>query len=85
MVVNYIAIGMIIAPQLKNLSAVGVILVIIGVLVFIVGHIGNTVLGLVGGGLQSLRLQYVEFFTKFYKGGGVKYNPFGVIRKFSED
>jgi len=85
MVVNYIAIGMIIAPQLKNLSAVGVILVIIGVLVFIVGHIGNTVLGLVGGGLQSLRLQYVEFFTKFYKGGGIKYVPFGMKRRFTED
>jgi len=62
-----------------------VVLIIVGVLVFIVGHLGNTALGLIGGGLQSLRLQYVEFFTKFYKGGGRKYNPFGMIKRFTED
>jgi len=86
MVVNFIAIGIIIEPQLENLSVVGVILMIVGVLVFILGHIGNTALGLIGGGLQSLRLQYVEFFTKFYTGGGIKYKPFGMKqRQFTED
>ena len=85
MVVNLIAIGMIITPQLQNFTPVSIIIIIVGVFVFIIGHVGNGVLGLIGGGLQSLRLQYVEFFTKFYKGGGVKYNPFGMIRRFTED
>jgi V/A-type H+-transporting ATPase subunit I len=85
MVINLIAIGMIITPQLENFTPVSIIIILIGVLVFIVGHIGNGLLGLIGGGLQSLRLQYVEFFTKFYKGGGQKYNPFGMIRRFTED
>jgi Archaeal/vacuolar-type H+-ATPase subunit I len=85
MVVNFIAIGMLIEPNLRQLSIVGIIMILIGILVFIGGHLGNTALGMVGGGLQSLRLQYVEFFTKFYKGGGVKYNPFGMIKRFSED
>jgi V/A-type H+-transporting ATPase subunit I len=85
MVVNLIAIGMIITPQLQNFTPVSIVIIIVGALVFIVGHLGNCVLGLIGGGLQSLRLQYVEFFTKFYKGGGVKYNPFGMIRRFTED
>jgi V/A-type H+-transporting ATPase subunit I len=85
MVVNFIAIGMLIEPNLQQLSIVGIIMILIGILVFIGGHLGNTALGMVGGGLQSLRLQYVEFFTKFYKGGGVKYNPFGMIKRFSED
>jgi V/A-type H+-transporting ATPase subunit I len=85
MVVNFIAIGMVIEPQLENLTPVGIVLIIVGVLVFIVGHLGNTALGLIGGGLQSLRLQYVEFFTKFYKGGGKKYSPFGMIKRFTED
>jgi V/A-type H+-transporting ATPase subunit I len=85
MVVNLIAIGMIINPQLQNFTPVSIIIILVGVLVFIVGHVGNGLLGLIGGGLQSLRLQYVEFFTKFYKGGGQKYNPFGMIRRFTED
>jgi len=60
-------------------------LTIVGVLVFLIGHLMNTVLGMLGGGLQSLRLHYVEFFTKFYKGGGKKYSPFGMKRRFTED
>jgi V/A-type H+-transporting ATPase subunit I len=85
MVVNFIAIEMLIEPQLKEMSVMGVILLIAGVLVLLLGHLLNTALGLLGGGLQSLRLQYVEFFTKFYKGGGEKYNPFGKKRQLSED
>jgi V/A-type H+-transporting ATPase subunit I len=85
MVVNFIAIGLIIEPQLESLSAVGVIIIIIGALVFVIGHLLNTILGMLGGGLQSIRLQYVEFFTKFYKGGGKKYTPFGMKKRFMED
>jgi len=85
MVINFIAIGLIIEPQLENITIFGAIIIAVGVIVWIIGQILNTLLGMIGGGLQSLRLQYVEFFTKFYKGGGVKYNPFGVLRKFTED
>ncbi|KDE56098.1 V-type ATP synthase subunit I [Methanoculleus sp. MH98A] len=85
MVVNYISIGMMIEPQLEAITPVGVILIIVGILVFLMGHVLNTALGLLGGGLHSIRLHYVEFFTKFYKGGGKKYNPFGMISKFTEE
>jgi len=84
-VVNLIAIGMLIEPQLEHLTALGVVIIIVGAVVFVIGHILNTILGMLGGGLQSMRLHYVEFFTKFYKGGGKKYDPFGMIKKFSED
>jgi len=85
MVVNFIAIGLIIEPQLEHLTIFGVVIVIIGAVVFLIGHLLNTVLGVLGAGIQSLRLNYIEFFTKFYKGGGKKYNPFGTQRRYSEE
>ena len=85
MVINFIAIGMMIQPQLEAITPVGVIIIIFGILVLFMGHALNTALGLLGGGLHSIRLHYVEFFTKFYKGGGKKYNPFGMKSKFTEE
>jgi len=85
MVVNFMSIGMFIGPGLANLSIFGIIMIIIGVVIFLLGHALNTALGILGGGLHSIRLHYVEFFTKFYKGGGRKYVPFGMKRRFTED
>ena len=58
--------------------------IIIGIIVLLIGHTVNTVLGVIAPGLHALRLQYVEFFTKFYIGGGRKFNQFGYTRKYTE-
>ncbi|HEX7514644.1 MAG TPA: V-type ATP synthase subunit I [archaeon] len=63
----------------------GGIFVIFGVILLIGGHAINTALGILDSGLQALRLHYVEFFTKFYRGGGMKYIPFGFKRKYTEE
>jgi V/A-type H+-transporting ATPase subunit I len=63
----------------------GGVFVILGVLLLIIGHSVNTALGVLDSGLQALRLHYVEFFTKFYRGGGIKYKPFGFKRKYTEE
>ena len=55
----------------------GTFWIIIGVVLFSIGHIFNIILGNFESFIHSLRLHYVEQFTKFYKGGGSLFNPFG--------
>jgi len=47
-----------------------------GIVVALALHTVNMVLGIFDPTIQALRLNYVEFFTKFYKPGGREYVPF---------
>jgi V/A-type H+-transporting ATPase subunit I len=48
-----------------------------GLTIAIVVHAANFVLGLISPTICALRLQYVEFFDKFYEEGGRSFRPFG--------
>jgi len=41
--------------------------------VFVIGFEGMIV------GIQTLRLEYYEFFSKFFSGGGIRYRPLTLI------
>jgi len=49
---------------------------IVGVIVAVLIHALNLVMGAFSPTIHSLRLHYVEFFRKFYEGGGKAYKPF---------
>lgn len=49
---------------------------IIGLIIASLFHALNIALGAFSPTIQSLRLHYVEFFPKFYEGGGRLYEPF---------
>ena len=63
----------------KDIPIIGII---IAALVFILGHLFNMVISGMGAFIHSTRLQYVEFFTKFYEGGGTPFKPFKVVTKY---
>jgi len=52
------------------------IAVVSAVAIFVVGHVFNVVINLLGAFVHPARLQFVEFFSKFYEGGGRPLNPF---------
>jgi V/A-type H+-transporting ATPase subunit I len=56
-----------------------------GIVVLLLGHLVVLVLGITSAGLQAVRLEYVEFFGKFYEGGGRQYLPFGQDREYTSD
>lgn len=54
------------------------------VVIFIVGHLLNLAINLLGAYVHTNRLQFVEFFGKFYEGGGRPFNPFKTNTKYTD-
>jgi V/A-type H+-transporting ATPase subunit I len=49
----------------------------IGVFIAAFFHVLNLGLAALSPMIQAIRLHYVEFFGKFYEGGGRPFRPFG--------
>ena len=60
----------------------GIIGKVFMVVVLLVGHAINFGLNALGAYVHTLRLQYVELFSKFYDGGGRAFIPFAFKGKY---
>ena len=69
------------ASMLAGIDGGGVIGIILYALVFIIGHALNLGINALGAYVHTNRLQFVEFFGKFYDGGGRKFTPYKINTK----
>lgn len=63
-------------PSLSN----GILLFIVYLVIFLALHFFNMILGIFEGLVQGVRLNFVEFFSKFYIGNGIRFKPFSYKR-----
>ena len=67
--------------QIGSMMGSGVIGVILFTLIFVIGHGLNIGINALGAYVHTNRLQFVEFFGKFYTGGGREFKPFKINTK----
>ena len=67
---------------LGSLAGSGIVGLIVFIAVFLFGTVFNIAINALGAYVHSCRLQYVEFFGKFYTGGGKGFAPFDRKTKF---
>lgn len=72
---NMIGLGLILSGN--------IVIGLLGVILLIFMQLMVFALGALSSGIQAVRLHYVEFFMKFYKGEGIRFNPFRYIRKYT--
>lgn len=68
--------------KMAAMTAGGILGPIIFTVIVIVGHSLNIGINALGAYVHTNRLQYVEFFGKFYEGGGTLFKPFGINTKY---
>ena len=70
--------------QMGSMLPNNVVGVIFFIVIFIVGHALNLAINLLGAYVHTNRLQFVEFFGKFYEGGGRPFAPFKENTKYAD-
>ena len=67
---------------LASMGGKTIIGVIMFIVIFLAGHTLNFAINALGAFVHSCRLQYVEFFGKFYEGDGREFDPFDRKTKY---
>ena len=67
--------------QIGSMFGSNIIGLILFAIVFIIGHTLNIGINALGAYVHTNRLQFVEFFGKFYEGGGKAFKPFKINSK----
>ena len=75
-------IAMVINTIAKMLWETGPVGIIVAVFVLVGGHIFNIIINVLGSFVHSSRLQYIEFFGKFYEAGGRAFTPLAIRTKY---
>ena len=70
--------------QMGSMGGKSVFGAVVFIIAFIVGHTFNIAINLLGAYVHTNRLQFVEFFGKFYEGGGRAFNPFKENTKYAD-
>ena len=70
--------------QMGSMLPNNVVGVIFFIVIFIVGHALTLATNLLGAYVHTNRLQFVEFFGKFYEGGGRPFAPFKENTKYAD-
>lgn len=68
--------------QMGSMLGNGILGAVLFTIIFIFGHLFNLAINLLGAYVHTCRLQYVEFFGKFYEGGGREFMPFRQNTKY---
>ena len=55
--------------------------VIVGSIVIVVGHMINIVVGIMGGTIHGLRLNFIEWYHHCFEGGGKLFQPLKLLTK----
>ncbi|MDO4289443.1 MAG: V-type ATP synthase subunit I [Eubacterium sp.] len=63
---------------LAGMVQVNIVGFILSLLIYFIGHVFNISMSLLSAYVHDSRLQYIEFFNKFYDGGGYEFKPLAI-------
>ena len=75
-------IGMVINQLVGMMMGGGIIGMVLGAVVFVGAHLFNAAINILGAYVHACRLQYIEFFGKFYEEGGKPFKPLRLAPRY---